>query len=460
MPALSAGALSRRLRALSGGERLAFLAAVWRARGYETRVDRGEGVVHASRDGEALRVAPVGRLAGLVGGPPAADVYVGLAASDRLRRLAAARDAQLYAPDDLRDLLLYGLDREHADRLARDHLGGPLTVPARPAPDRRTPVLATLGVVLAAALLLAATAGAGAGVSASVSGGVSGALAGPTDGSESGASADGDGSPTLDDSTDISDVDPDGALYDSPDDGNGDEDGETAEWTPSEPPPPGLTEDGVTDPDALVDAHYRSSERFSRELTITFEGPANTTLFPAVIRHDGVARIHNRTSYRLRIREMAVEGTGTGGGNRTFEAYAADGRRHSRFVVGNETRQRQTRRIDEATSVDYEIFAGIVMRRALSADETAVTAIEGPRPRYRVTARGRPPDYFDHATDFAASATVRLDGRISWFRLRYVHEPTGREVVLRISYGTYGGVDPPSEPDWVREGTTDGGSEG
>ena len=113
----------------------AFVAALYAARGAETRVDGSVAVV----DGERYAVAPSGRVARLrerlvpvVSGPVDRVVVE----PDRARLLADRYDAPPVTPTDLDRLARYGLDRAVADDVYRTHLGRPIAavVPATPEP--------------------------------------------------------------------------------------------------------------------------------------------------------------------------------------------------------------------------------------------------------------------------------------------------------------------------------------
>ena len=139
------------LRGLSRTALARFVADLYAARGAETAVDEGAAVV----DGERFLVVSAGfrgRLdewAGAVGGTvatPRTPARVVAADPDRADALAARYDVRVLSPTDLDDLARYGLDREVADAVFRDHFGVTLDDVARvsqgaPAggPDRTTP---------------------------------------------------------------------------------------------------------------------------------------------------------------------------------------------------------------------------------------------------------------------------------------------------------------------------------
>jgi hypothetical protein len=178
--------LARAWHGLDGASRLSFLAAVWRARGFETRVVDGE--VRADPDGtdgtSSVRIRPVSGVRrwplGAIGWAVGEETPVaivesadsGAPATDRTDGTATSQPRPGPARDDtpegrldaaaVRDLLLYGLDREDGERLAREYLDLSLTVPEdagvdHPGTDEwdRTPGLAAtvvVAIVIGAAL--------------------------------------------------------------------------------------------------------------------------------------------------------------------------------------------------------------------------------------------------------------------------------------------------------------------
>ncbi|ESS05589.1 MAG: hypothetical protein A07HB70_02065 [uncultured archaeon A07HB70] len=227
MAPLSRAAFAAALVRRSRDELAAFVAAVERARGRSARVEDGVVVVDDG-DGEwRLWVHDPGRLGSrtarfaralrrrAVDPPPDADGVV-----TPLRDPPASSDLPVVDADDLRDLALYGVPVAERDRLFRTHLGRSPT--AAPDATTRSPALVAAGVVLAALVVV----GLAAGVPPDVSGGVGER---PT-------------SPAADD-------------------------------TPAERYPPGLTEAGVADPQALGSAHEGalSNESYTLRSTRTVQ---------------------------------------------------------------------------------------------------------------------------------------------------------------------------------------------
>jgi hypothetical protein len=131
MGLISPAHVRRGLRRLDDERALAFVAALWEARGAETSVDPDRRVVDVRREGRTERLVVVtGRTVS------AAD----LAAGDRLvllRPVERVRDAptdRVIDADDIRELLLYGLPRAEAARLCRKFFDRPLVTDADSSP--------------------------------------------------------------------------------------------------------------------------------------------------------------------------------------------------------------------------------------------------------------------------------------------------------------------------------------
>jgi hypothetical protein len=215
---LSSAAFAAALARRSRDELAAFVAALERARGRSARVEDGAVVVEDGDDGDdgvgerRLWVHDPGRLCSRtarfarfaralrcrpVDPPPDADGAV-----TPLRGPPAPSDVPVVDADDLRDLALYGVPAAARDRLFRTHLGCSPT--AAPDATTRSPALVAAGVVLAALVVV----GLAAGIPPDAPGGVA-------------------GQPTPSATDDA----------------------------PAERYPPGLTEAGVADPQALGRAH-------------------------------------------------------------------------------------------------------------------------------------------------------------------------------------------------------------
>ena len=113
-PLPSREAFTAHYRKLTVNERSAFVADLKAVQGWQV-IDK-EGVVEARRDGVVRRFA-VDEPKREIG----VDVVV--AADERLRSFAVERDVAILEPGELRDELLYRLERENGMKLLREHFG-------------------------------------------------------------------------------------------------------------------------------------------------------------------------------------------------------------------------------------------------------------------------------------------------------------------------------------------------
>ncbi|WP_152043169.1 hypothetical protein [Salinigranum salinum] len=287
----SAPSLASLLRRRSRTEVAAFVAALYAARGAETRVEGGSVVV----DGSRYLVVPAGYRARVRQWLPGAirSTPHGATAStpDRVVAVDAARadalaeryDAPVLTPATLDDLARYGLDHEIADAVYRDHLGRSLddVAPAAArsrspdAPDRATTdssapnrddvrdpaslstgaVVATVAV-LASVVLLTTAAALGGGPLAGGSDGVPTTTATPAPGV----------------ATDEADVA--NSPRPTPDET---EEGSERNETSGLVLAPGLTTHGVVDADALAEAHATTLANRSYTWELTYVEFANGT---------------------------------------------------------------------------------------------------------------------------------------------------------------------------------------
>lgn len=110
---------------LDARDQRGFVADLYAARGWDIRLD--EGSIAATQEGETRRIAVV--QPGRFGTPPLPDVDMVVVARDKDAIRTEAEDAGVdyVTTDDLRNLLLYGLNRETAADLFEDHFDRPLS---------------------------------------------------------------------------------------------------------------------------------------------------------------------------------------------------------------------------------------------------------------------------------------------------------------------------------------------
>lgn len=131
MPVITKRRFRRLLGRLDTPAFVGFVASLWDARGYDTRVegdrvvvsdDGGQTVITVSHDGSLS-----GRLRGAMADPAPenGDVVV---TSGAVERVDATEGTEVLGPGDLYGMALYGIDRERCTSLFETHLGRPPTV--------------------------------------------------------------------------------------------------------------------------------------------------------------------------------------------------------------------------------------------------------------------------------------------------------------------------------------------
>ncbi|MFW5949369.1 MAG: hypothetical protein ACOCSD_07215, partial [Halolamina sp.] len=253
MPPVPLDAFTREFRRLSPGDRAGFVAAVWAARGWETTVDGDVVVADRGEDRRRIRVvAP-----GWFGTPDLDDVDVLVVARDRkgVRSVASEAGVEYVPPEILRDLVLYGIDRNRARTLYGEWFDRPLT---RTAPEPETEERAFDWFWAALPSLTGNRRAVGTLLFVVL---VGIAVAGPA---LPGGSAP-DQSPVT--AADVTPADePGGAVG-------------AASPTPTERSglPSGVTRAGVVDPTTLVAAHTAGVRNRSRVRSVTMTGSPNTS---------------------------------------------------------------------------------------------------------------------------------------------------------------------------------------
>jgi len=407
MPPLGTAAFARRFRALSASERRRFLAALRAAHGDDTRI--ADGLVVVERGAETRRID----VAGWLSRPdPEADVVVGLRDTDRLRERAREAGAEFLAPADLHRRLLYGIDRETGEPLAREHLGTSLSLPACEPPDRRVPAGAALATVLVLVLAVAALSGVGLPV---------------PDGSSA------------------ADAEPQTTEAPS-----------TPTATETAPLPAGVSESGVTEPDEAITAHWRQVDGRSRRLAITYSGPANSSVFRNVVRHESRGALYRQDRFHVSTADYVVResnGSELGTVSRTeFESFATPEEVFTRYDDGNETTYSSAPLSRRTTWNAMEGFAVQRYAEALRADGTTVDRVEEEnRTLIRIAARGAAEAASVDAAGYAATAYLTTEGRLVRLTVTYTHEPTGETVRFSVNYTEVNEVAPPEPPDWIEE---------
>lgn len=409
MSVVSPATFRRLLGSLDGAEFEAFVADLWAARGREaTRRDGfvavsggpGEGVHRlvcvprksaTDRDLESASVDP--------------DVVVCARDSRRLAEAARARDARFVGPDDLRTMLLYGLDRAAAQALVETHFGRSLVGPTA-VDSGHWPQLAAdwsrFGSAAAVVFLAAVL--------------VVGGLYGLPDGVDTGVTATpapvaGTTQPTTPVASD--------AGY-----------------------PPGFDASGVTDADALAVAHRRAVADRTYDLLVLHQGSVDL-LDPGrawATSRQTVDRV-GPTRFHYRVTGIDVAAAD----NESLVIYDdyADGETTYRRVAGTPSVTYRRGPLPGAAGGAFTALGEAYVARFLATTESRIEVIERPnQTRYRVTATGSPLRIGWPVANYTAVAVVSEDGLVHRLAVEYTRlEPTGTHPDGSSVPDRYAGLD-------------------
>ena len=430
MALVSPATVRRRLRGLSDARFVAFVDALWAARGVET-VSRGDRTVEARHDGrvETLR-AVTGRRA--PSDTADTDVLVLSRPASEVRGVSK-HPGRIVDADDLHAMLLYAVSRSAADDLCQRFFGRPLS--AADPPDRSIAVRvpessAPLVVGLFGIVLIVAGVFGGSAIYADDA-----AVFGAPDSTGSDAS---DVVETADPPTTRTPLGTESASFEST------------------PFPPGLGPGGVVDEAILADNHAAAVTGRSYRLTITHREYVDGR--PNAYRRETVF-VASPTEYRseldgageLRRPVLVVSGV---------EAFADGGTRYERRVVDDEFEPTAT---VDATPVrgirsDEGRYADRVERYVewyLSVSESAIIdSFERGGASYYWVRLGSDP--YPGVANSTGSAVVDEDGVVHEIRRRYDHPNEGNvSAVVTIRYTDFGTttVQPPA---WHDTGPAEG----
>lgn len=392
-------AVARRVRTLSPDDRRQFVADLWDACGWETHID---GPVVVATEGERTKRIAVGTLPD----DDRVDTVVVLRESDPIRVRANERGATVVGPAELRDRLLYAIPRHEAERLFETHCGVGLAAAATD--SRAIPRVKLAG--LAIVVLLAA-----AGVLVTA-----------------GAIPLGDGTPTANDTDDP-------PTADSTDDPT------TQETTF----PPGVSDDGIEDPEAMADAHASAVENAtSFRHTMAFEGPSNATLL--VIEDGFEVEVVAASEDHYAVFERRQYAPSTELEERTVELYGDGTTEYRRTTVDGETDYGAVplSRTRSPQSL-FAFWSHGTVSQYLNTSESYVEVVEAGE-RYRVTATGTPQELSAPVTEYRAVAAVDGDGAVVELRVEYVHEQLDEPITMSTTFDDSVEPDVP-EPDWYED---------
>lgn len=419
MPPIPAERFSRLFRGLDPDERVAFVAALWANRGWETTTDGRSVVVTREAETERVLVVDPGRF----GTPPLEGVDVLVVARDRtaVRHAAEAAGVRYLTPDAVWKLLLYGLERSTATVLFQRTFDQPLEPTGEAAPTLRERVRAA-GTSLASAV--------------SARGGRRQLFVLLLVGLFVGAAL---GGPALTPEQDTTTVAPVESV--APGEagaigaGTATPTATAAPGTASDERPPGLGAQVLVDHVALADAHAAAVGGTARTLRIAATGPPDAPLLNGREAWTVTARIEHPRLYRHDTTTQVP--TANGSTSLAVNIYA-DG----------ETKFRQARLDNETTYQRYPIettgdatgFTSDVrehLLRFLAGDDSSVECVATLAGTddcfaYRVLVTGAPAAVHAGASDYRAVAIVQDDGVVVSLDVRYTVPLDGERVPVRF----------------------------
>ncbi len=383
---------------LKPAERAAFVGAMWETRG--RTVDRDGTLVVLDGDTRAT-FDPNPRRFG-----DAVDLVVVPEPSPHIRDAAGRAGATIVDAGDVRALLLYGIERDAAERLYRTHFGQSLSADR---PDRRRlrdrlaarNVAGGLGVLAVVALVIVALP---LGVGPDLA---SGGAADPAEQSDaSGGTPDASGS---------------GAAL-----------------------PPGIGTDGTVDAYELSAAHADALRGTAFTMRTRYDGPPGGSSYESAGAFETTLYVENHSVFRYEHVETV------GSGETRSVAVYADGRREFfRYEADGEIREGSSPVGGQSTIPLYVGDSRVALQRFLTTTETRVERVPEDG-RVRVYATGSPERLDANVSDYRAEAVIRSDGLVSSLAVEYVDEDAGTTVTFRQEFDAVGATAVP-EPDWYAD---------
>lgn len=433
MPVVSTRTFSRLLSGLDDEARRSFVADLYRARGWEVRMEPGHVTatdpVTGSRHVVASTVERATAAADRDG-----DVAVVLAAAPSIRteRRVAAAGARLLGAQSVRNMALYAVDRETADELFERYFDRSVHLSEAEAARDAEAGEPWRRVVVAAVVVVAALAGV-----AAVLGGGPGAFSPPGDGTATQTTA---RAATAGAATPTREPTPEG-------------DGDRAAL------PPMFGGDAV-DAAAVSRRHVRALTDRSYRWVVTHNGTRSVDgrRWDDSVR---VLEVANRSTYRYSVDGRVT--TATDVSDVSYEVYADGEHRYQRVTTPNGTHYLRSPARDEAET--HLAQAGIYIRRYLATTEARVyEVLLGGVLFYHVEATGTPTELdaddppptggddltppFDEVTNYSADAYVLPSGIVVTLRVSYTVD--GERVGFEFTYDDLGETRT-EPPDWYRE---------
>lgn len=434
MPPPGVEAFARLFRALPPERRVAFVAELWAARGWDVEV--GVNDITATRDGTEQRIRVVAPSRVLTPNIESADVVVSTRDSPALERAVDATGADYVPPAELRERLLYGVDRTEAAALfeeavghpldsAEEHLTPPLTRRVRTGAAstyQRATGLARSRLSVVVVLLLL--------VAAAVVGVPPFAPAGET---------------TQPAATQTATVAEPGTMRETT------EPAAPAATERSYGLPPGVNYGGLADLPQLLSAHREGVKRRPLTLRVRASGPPNATLLNGRTRWNYTARVERRWEYRFDANYSYPDSAATD--SMRVAVYANGGQNYRR--VTNGSRVTYQRYPTEAAGYASKYADEVVryLETFLRGNQSTAECFGEWTQTCRVTVTGTPSTLPEAVSGYRATATVETSGVVSSLRVNYALPDTdgdGERERVRFAFD-YTALDETtvSEPAWL-----------
>lgn len=357
MAPIPKAAFAARLRGLSPDQFAEFVAALWEAREYDTRITGDR--VYVSRDGDQRELLihhvaghwrnTLDRLPGEWGSTALtvsdADIVVTTASAGRTRRLDAAIETRVIGIDTLRELLLYAIDPQQGDTIARQYLDRPARGPDEATTTDWTAThgsrIAVLGAIALTVLVLT-----GGIIGTPGMTGVFGIGAQPIGNGTSGTPIETPQAPSTSPATATVSMTP------------------TSEPTPL---PPGLNATGLIDPEALIDAHMETIVGRSYTWTLTYQVFVRNAR--SVERRE-VVRVRRQSRYVTNVSGNTRK-TDRADPTATVSAYGGGGFRYTKRETDNETRYQRTALTYRNDRSRYAVRSRVLLAKFLWGNHSA-----------------------------------------------------------------------------------------
>ncbi|MFB6300017.1 MAG: hypothetical protein ABEH65_07120 [Halobacteriales archaeon] len=394
---VSAGSVvEHHLRQLDQATLAAFVAELWSARGYETRIEDEEPLVIATKVGRSTVLYPVvtGRFDTATPSLPdrSIDGVVAPRTDRQVPRIVERTNAELFDAAAIREMLWYAVDRPTRRTLCTRYLGGP--------PENLQPSVRIRVRERARAL------GSSAAVVSIISLVLLGAIIGGI--------ADVGQPPTADSSPET----PPGT--EAPITGTDSTPTETSDQSSSlwNVPVPGVTEDGITNLSALATAHEQSLANRSYTLWLDVYRPRDGRMNASRVQRDIDIAVEDG-QYRL---DLSIEEVESGSRRSVRTVYYDGSAWYTANTTGDNVTYSHTDSFVSSPALEYNPF---VLERSLvlkylstPRTETAGRVVDGDRTYYRIVGHG-PPSGFSQVWGYTAVATVTRDGFVISLRIEY-----------------------------------------